>query len=238
MTLAYKKFLKDPISLESGGFISEMTDKHDAHFFNKHMLCEEANTILKVVYNEEGYFDFNKAILDIGAFVGAYSCFTPFEYVYAFEPNYNNFCIMNVNLIMNDKQHKTFNVLLSDKKETLLFDGFNTNISGKEYSFYVSDYFDKDASVEVETHIIDEYNLDDIGFIKIDVEGMEEKVLRGALGTIIRNDYPPILFELWTPDSNYMTEWKYNSCISFIESLGYTILYNWGDKQTHLAIKK
>ena len=31
----------------------------------------------------------------------------------------------------------------------------------------------------------------------IDVEGFEEKVIRGGLLTIISNNYPPILFECW-----------------------------------------
>jgi hypothetical protein len=36
-----------------------------------------------------------------------------------------------------------------------------------------------------------------IGLIKIDVEGHEIHVLKGALETLKRSEYPPILFESW-----------------------------------------
>jgi FkbM family methyltransferase len=44
-----------------------------------------------------------------------------------------------------------------------------------------------------------------IGLIKIDVEGFEQKVLRGAKETIKQNGYPPILFEAW-PDQWFRTQ--------------------------------
>ena len=96
--------------------------------------------------------------------------------------------------------------------------------------------FEEEKSQEYETHTIDEYNCENLGLIKVDVEGMEEKVLRGAIGTIIRNNYPPILFELFPIGHYNMTEEKYNSLINFLQELGYEIKWNWGDGQTHLAI--
>lgn len=86
--------------------------------------------------------------------------------------------------------------------------------------------------------MLDELNLSNIGFIKIDVEGMEEKVLRGGVGTIVRNNYPPILFELWNVGFYNMTQEKHDSLKNFLESLGYEILWKWGDDSTHLAIHK
>ena len=67
---------------------------------------------------------------------------------------------------------------------------------------------------------------------------MEYQVLRGGLGTIIRNNYPPILFELWDVDYFGMTQEVHDRLVNFLEGLGYEILWKWGDYETHLAIHK
>jgi FkbM family methyltransferase len=48
--------------------------------------------------------------------------------------------------------------------------------------------------IEVETRRIDDYNLADVGFVKIDVEGHELAVLAGAEGTLARHR-PSLLIE-------------------------------------------
>ena len=55
--------------------------------------------------NEDHYFDFNKGILDIGAFVGVYSFMTPFKFAYCFEPNFESYSLLNVNMLHNEKLH-------------------------------------------------------------------------------------------------------------------------------------
>ena len=192
------------------------------------MYFREADILSKINENSNKYFDFSKAILDIGAHAGCYSFRSNFKYAYAFEPNKVMYTFLNMNLFMHDKLllSKTFNVLLSDTTETVKYDGFNS-----EYSVSLNNNIEN-----VKAHILDEYNLDNIGLIKIDVEGMEEKVLRGGLGTIIRNNYPPILFELWDPGKFGSTQEKHDSLKKFLVDLGYTIYWYWGDQATHLAL--
>jgi hypothetical protein len=48
---------------------------------------------------------------------------------------------------------------------------------------------------EIEINTLDSYNFDNIGFIKMDVEENELDVLKGAKETLIRSNYPKILFE-------------------------------------------
>ena len=196
-------------------------------------VCWEVWVIRKVLNNEEGFFDFNKSIVDIGACLGEYCWLLPFNYAYAFEPNKTSLYRMHTNLVLHDKVDTvdTFNCMLSDKRETVRFDGFFTDIGGQ-------DTYDDTIATECKTKTLDEFGLDNIGLIKIDVEGMEEKVLKGGIGTIIRNNYPPILFECWDVGYTGMTQEKHDSLFNFLNSLGYEILEHWGDFETHLAIHK
>lgn len=240
MTLAYKRYLQDLIFIKDG-YLTNAEDPHDITFSNKYMSCEEANIIIKIIQNEDNYFNFDKAILDIGAFVGVYSFMTPFAYAYCFEPNFESYSLLNVNMLHHDKKFKSYNVLLSDKEEIINFDGFNTDdkYSGKykgDYGEHTGDAYDEEKATEYLAHTIDEYDCKNIGFIKIDVEGMEEKVLRGAINTIKNNNYPPILFELFEI-GDYMSKEKHDSFINFItKELGYSIIWNYGDEKTHLAV--
>jgi len=198
----------------------------------------EADILSKINLNEDGYFDFSKAIIDIGAYSGCYSFRSYFKYVYAFEPNKTMFTCLNMNLLMHNKLEysETFNILLSDKQELIKFNGFFTPYwDGKNWGGEDSKL---DESKEILSHTLDEYNLNNVGFIKIDVEGMEEKVLRGGIGTIIRNNYPPILFELFDIGYYGTPKEKHDSLQNFLENLGYEIIWYWGDHATHLAIHK
>lgn len=44
---------------------------------------------------------------------------------------------------------------------------------------------------------LDSFNFNNIGFIKIDVEGFEKEVLEGGVETLKRNGWPKIIFESW-----------------------------------------
>jgi hypothetical protein len=50
---------------------------------------------------------------------------------------------------------------------------------------------------DVEIRPLDAYGHTNVRLIKIDVEGMELPVIRGAHRTIVDSGFPPILFEMW-----------------------------------------
>lgn len=60
----------------------------------------------------------------------------------------------------------------------------------------------------------------DLALIKIDVEGLELEVLRGAIETIKANRYPPIVFELWEGKDWYAEKAK--ATLEFLTTLGYS----------------
>ncbi|MCO6185676.1 FkbM family methyltransferase [Rhizobium sp. L1K21] len=78
------------------------------------------------------------------------------------------------------------------------------------------------ALIEVEQRTLDSFKIgENIAFMKIDVEGNELEVFQGAVETIARNYFPPILFEVW-----HGMEWfgeKAKKTTDFIGQLGYKL---------------
>ena len=82
-------------------------------------------------------------------------------------------------------------------------------------------------------------NLNNIGFIKIDVEGFEKEVLEGSLETLMKNNYPPIVFESWG-------DWKEKEGVNatqlrkdlflFLNKIGYKINPCLEQKDMYIAI--
>ena len=75
------------------------------------------------------------------------------------------------------------------------------------------------ATERVGTKTIDSYHLDNVGLIKLDIEGNELNALQGAKSTIERSGHPPIIFEAnedaWYSEQkkelfNYLNNNNYN----------------------------
>jgi len=78
----------------------------------------------------------------------------------------------------------------------------------------------------IEIITLDSLNLSNIGFIKMDVEENELYVLQGAVETLARSRYPPILFESNGDNPDLFT---------YIHSLGYDIISVVGCNNMFLA---
>ena len=74
------------------------------------------------------------------------------------------------------------------------------------------------AAETVSLKRLDGFGFTDVALIKIDVEGVEERVLRGAAATLVKNHFPPIIFEAWR-DNWYQAQRA--SLLEFVEDLGY-----------------
>lgn len=224
-----KRFGEKEVSLKDNFLFTDesLSTVKNAYRFYESFYCLEAEIIQRILENKDGFFDFSKNLIDVGAATGEYCTNLNFNESYIFEPDKKLLWTCQANLVNAGKEQNayTFQVALSDKegKETIFTNGI-------------------DKYWETETKTLDSFNIENIGLIKIDVEGFEEKVIRGGLMTIIKSNYPPILFECWPVGFNYingkMTQEKHDSLFNLLKTLGYEIHEQWGDHETHLAVHK
>lgn len=196
----------------------------------------------KINENKEGYFDFSKNIIDIGACYGVYSVVLPFKHAFMFEPNKEYYAYCQANMLLHGKIYDAdiFNVAVSNETGTIRFDGFN----GADLANENGNAWTHTPCIDVPCIKLDDMQdkLTNIGFIKIDIEGMEPYAIMGAEHVIRNNNYPPILFESWgegtTEESPEHREKRVALLEKILGDLGYEILYGWGDNINHLAIHR
>jgi FkbM family methyltransferase len=220
------------IQLNPNGFFNN--DIHQAKYLhNSNIITPEQNIIQ---WCGPTYGNKDKLFIDIGAHVGSYSWMLAsyFKHTHAFEPNrrvYNCMCA-NIYLKKLSEYITTHCNGLSDKSGTMTY--YDRSGDGGGNGFSITKLDDEsgvgctDYTNELVVKKLDDYNFNDIGFIKIDVEGHEISVLDGAIETIKRNDYPPILFESWKPGMHHNLSIEYtqklrDKLFARFEEVGYTV---------------
>lgn len=147
--------------------------------------------------------------LDVGAHVGFWSRWlaSHFEHVDAFEPQ----ALLQECLRANvEAANVTLHALaLGDRSGTMaaVLDTTNTGMS----------HISETGGGQVVLRKLDEFDFSDVDFIKLDVEGYELSVLRGAVDTLRRN-LPMVLVEQTDNSRRYGT--PRFAAVSFLESLG------------------
>lgn len=161
------------------------------------------------------YLPESAVILDIGANIGNHSLYWATQCnsakIYAFEPIPDTFNILkrNVELNFQSERIKLFNIGLSDAKSRAEIDRFisyNTGETSIKKSHNGPLLVDKLDNIDIEENRID--------LIKIDVEGHEIFILRGAIETIKK--YKPVIF-IEIAASNLI------ECNRLLESLEYKL---------------
>lgn len=168
-------------------------------------------------------FEGGRVALDGGANVGAYTriMLDRFETIYAFEPAPDTFEALCRNLEewqVTDRVH-AYQVALSDRSEKVRLRGrlghrsLSRRIVGKG---------------NIPAQRIDEFELDELDFMKLDLEGYEIRALHGARETIVRCR-PYILFEEKTHKADLYGQSR--EAHDFLESLGAQLIACVGKNQ-------
>lgn len=143
--------------------------------------------------------------VDIGANIGSYTILASAEvgaYTYSIEPVQNTYIQLDNNIGVNNiySNVKLLNIGVASKKGELVFsDEHDTSMN---HVLVAGEELGKNRKVSVET-------LDDIlgnvspSLIKIDVEGFEMEVLKGALTTLNKEGLKAIIIELNGSGLNY-----------------------------------
>lgn len=146
------------------------------------------------------YLAENDIFIDVGSNIGLFSIHAAQVVgkkglVYAFEPTPETFTrlLLNVRLNKFEEIIKCNNIGLSDKKEYL-----KMNISSNGYDAWntfalpVNDYYDKQIDIPVVPFDLflqsNNIRIKDISLIKVDVEGWEVFVFKGAENSLRNND--------------------------------------------------
>lgn len=172
--------------------------------------------------------DPTKVFIDIGAHVGTWTL--PFAKqcagVHSFEccPRTHNFLCANVALRGLDYDVTIHKTALGNHTGTLPY-YFRSEDGGGNSCI---DFKDKVCeSIQVPITTLDSFNLNNIGLIKIDVEGFEKEVFEGMQETLKRNGYPKILFESWreSRDQEGIPATKLRKeLFDYVRSIGYDII--------------
>lgn len=142
------------------------------------------------------FIDPDKNILDIGSNIGThtviYSTYTR-KTVYSFEPQKVLFDILNLNVATNNcKNVKTYNFGASNKNCSY---NMNCDYSSKmnQGAFcIIGDNLEYENKVIIECKQLDQLDVTNIGYVKIDVEGHEFETLQGMINILVENK--PVLF--------------------------------------------
>ena len=163
-----------------------------------------------------------RVAIDGGAHKGIWSreMALHFETVYAFEPVPDNYKELSKHIPLS------YNVALGQNKGVCGFSPGTENTG----QWHVDN--DHPVYKDIPIHTLDSYGINNVDFLKLDVEGFELFALRGATETIL-NSKPVIMIE-----ENYLSE-RYGVeqgvAGQYLESLGYQHLFRTGKDHCYVC---
>lgn len=159
-----------------------------------------------------------KTFLDVGANIGVYSMSLSdaFLETLAYEPHPVTYQILCLNRRINQLENiKEFEFGLSSQDSVMLLsEGTGDNLGGSSVERTTGQGKQHKIELRHAATAVNENTKQQIGFIKIDVEGHESKVISG-LSSLLKEQLPVVAFEANDPKHN-------QALINQFKSLGYT----------------
>jgi FkbM family methyltransferase len=177
-------------------------------------LSKEKDTILWI----DKFGSSKNIFFDVGSNIGVYSLYYASLYgakVFAFEPQYNNATLLSRNLKLNNLQNYVTiipNPLYKNNKIDFLFSSSNNEAASASTTFikkniYISKNFDKKLTMSYSIDFLVKNNLiPQPNIIKIDVDGNELDVIKGARKTINGKKCKSILIEKTNKISDHLID--------------------------------
>jgi len=180
----------------------------------------------------------DQVFLDIGAHTGTYSISFAnlVKEVHAFEPQKNTYYALCGGVALSNLHNITchhFGLGSEDQVGEKVLKIVSNDGGGS--SLHATQNILREERIEVRT--LDSLHLDNIGFIKMDVEENEYYVLLGAGETLKRSNYPPIVFEYNYDHNN--AKYEDNQLFHYFKKdLGYNVMHLSGTSNMFLASKQ
>ena len=185
-----------------------------------------------------------KRFIDIGGHIGSWtiSLAPHFEHTHVFECNKHVFNILCANIALRQLSHTSSAHFCGLSAKAGIMTYYKRNTEGGPNGVEVLRQNDKGCETEqIQVCKLDDFEIENVGLLKIDVEGHEKKVLQGALETLKKSSYPPFIFESWSAERElaypHEVPAKRLRCelFTYIEEIGYRVVALAGWDEIFLA---
>jgi FkbM family methyltransferase len=169
------------------------------------------------IYAKE-YVRENSVVLDIGSNIGiftvSFSKLFPSCQIHSYKPVSYTFSHLSKSVKINKCDNVVLNKFaVSDTNDEQIIHWKKQNLGASSITQKMGD-----KKETISTKKLDDLNLSNISFIKVDVQEHELNVIEGARETLIQNDLA-IVLEL--PMRNKKEINIHNKCVKFMKSIGY-----------------
>lgn len=182
------------------------------------VLSETEMYLLPILNNK------TKNAIDIGGAHGTYTAnlSTVSKFVNVFEPIPKNINWINNLIKYNKLNASVYEFALSDTSgvQNLSMIEDNTGFSTLEKENDLTKHNLRVVDLHVQSKKLDDFDFQEVGFIKIDVEGHEVSVLNGAIKTI-SNSLPNLLIEI----EERHKKGAINACVEILKKMNYECFF-------------